>query len=244
MSDLQLERLSSKPTVAGVASPRSILAVQPNDPAVSIQPLAVTPVSYTQPSNTNDHFQHASSHAIGQIRNEGAVLASNEERRKQINAILERLLGNKDRLARGEAAFIVGKRVSDDVSDLVDLEQIISSSTENDDGLLKTLFKGPSQSEPDVFERARVLRKIEAALKRLDNLKAALLNTDEQAYARLVNINVSESGLAAARVQLGESHFGTISASSTVDTLMSNLRAVVIAAHGRMTPELVRLVFP
>jgi hypothetical protein len=76
------------------------------------------------------------------------------------------------------------------------------------------------------------------------NLKTALSSTDEQSYARLLNINASEAGLAAARVQLGESNFGTISASSTVDALMSNLRAVVIAAHGRMTPELVRLVFP
>lgn len=244
MSDLHLERLNSKPASVGSAVPRAALAVQPNGSDVSIEPIAVTPVGYTQKSNTDDHLQHALVHVLGQIKNEGALVIRNEERRKQIDAVLARMLESKLQLEGTEATSAIGKRIDSDDSVLIELEKSFRHFDVGDSELPEIHLFGSAQREPDPIERAHVLRKIEAALKRIGNLKTALSSSDEEAYARLLNINVSEAGLAAARVQLGESHFGTISASSTVDVLMSNLRAVVIAAHGRMTPELVRLVFP
>jgi hypothetical protein len=244
MSDLHLERLNSKPTAVGPAAARVALIVQPDDPTMSVGPLAVTPVTVAQRSNTDDHLQHASSHAIGQLKHEGALLASNEERRKQIDAILDRMRGSRDRLDRGEDLSHIKRQVDADSGTLVELGNPFHNAADDDQEIPDETAIGSSYGETDSIERARVLRKIEAALKRVGNLKTALSSTDEQSYARLLNINASEAGLAAARVQLGESNFGTISASSTVDALMSNLRAVVIAAHGRMTPELVRLVFP
>lgn len=244
MSDLHLERLNSKPTSVGPAASRVALIVQPDDPIMSVGPLAVTPVTVAQKSNTDDHLQHAPSHAIGQIKHEGALLANNEERRKQIDAILDRMRGSKDRLDRGEEVASIERQIDADSGTLVELGQPFQSAANDDHEMPDGPTLESSYGETDAIERARVLRKIEAAIKRVGNLKTALSSTDEQSYARLLNINASEAGLAAARVQLGESNFGTISASSTVDALMSNLRAVVIAAHGRMTPELVRLVFP
>jgi hypothetical protein len=147
-------------------------------------------------------------------------------------------------LDRGEEVASIERQIDADSGTLVELGQPFQSAANDDQEMPDGPTLGSSYGETDAIERARVLRKIEAAIKRVGNLKTALSSTDEQSYARLLNINASEAGLAAARVQLGESNFGTISASSTVDALMSNLRAVVIAAHGRMTPELVRLVFP
>lgn len=244
MSDLHLERLNSKPSSVGSAVPRAALAVQPNDSALSNDPMAVAPVGYTQKSNTDDHLQHAPAHALGQIKNEGALVVRNEERRKQIDAILARILESKLHFEGHKATSAIEKQIDSDHSVLIELEQSIRHFDDRNNELPEEQLFGSAHREPDSIERARVLRKIEAALKRIGNLKTALSSSDEEAYARLLNINASEAGLAAARVQLGESYFGAVSASSTVDSLMSNLRAVVIAAHGRMTPELVRLVFP
>lgn len=240
MSDINIDRLSAKPT-ANPAGARASLGVHPNEPAAVIEPIAVTPVGQGQKSSTEENFLHTPSHGLGQIKHEGTVLRENEERRKQIDAILARLNHGSARLTNNIDVSDVESQVDEDLLELQFIGERVGVSFDPTDTMKPVT---PTDEGAAALERARIANKIEAALKRVGTLKSALSLADEQAYARLLNINASAAGLAAARVQMDASSFGMVSASSTVDSLMANLRAAVIAAHGRMTPELMRLVFP
>lgn len=241
MSDINIDRLSAKPT-ANPAGSRATLGVHPNEPATVIEPVAaVTPVGASHKTSTEENFLHTPSHGLSQIKHEGTVLQNNEERRKQIDAILARLNQAHARLTNNINVSGIEPQVDEDMTQLLAIGERVGVSF---DPAEISQPATPVDESAAALERARIANKIEAALKRVGTLKSALSSTDDRAYARLLNINSSAAGLAAARVQMDASSFGMVSASSTVDTLMTNLRAAVIAAHGRMTPELMRLVFP
>lgn len=242
MSDINIERVSAKPTVNPAGS-RAALAVHPNEPASAIEPLAVTPVGASHKTSTEENFLHTPSHGLSQIKHEGTVLRENEERRKQIDAILARLNQRKAELDKNGDVAAIGTQVDSDFAQLHLIGESLSAPTDAAADTTKAPAAGTGQGAAAI-ERAMIATKIDTALKRVGTLKSALSSADDRAYARLLNINASAASLAAARVQMGASSFGMVSASSTVDTLMSSLRAAVIAAHGRMTPELMRLVFP
>lgn len=241
MSDINIDRLSAKPA-ANPAGSRAALGVHPNEPATVIEPVtAVTPVGATHKTSTEENFLHTPSHGLGHIKHEGTVLRENEERRKQIDAILARLNNGQARLTNNIDISGVESQADEDLVQLQIIGERIGVSFDPTEIAEHAPYVDEGAA---ALERARIAHKIEAALKRVGTLKSALSSADDRAYARLLNINSSAAGLAAARVQMDASSFGMVSASSTVDTLMTNLRAAVIAAHGRMTPELMRLVFP
>lgn len=242
MSDINIEKVLAKPTVSPAGS-RAALAVHPNEPASVIEPVAIAPVGATHKTSTEENYLHTRSYGLGQIKHEGNFLMDHEERRKQIDAILARLNHHKTQLDKNGDVSVISSQIDSDIAQLNLIGEDSSAPTDADADTTKDPATGANQGEATV-ERAMIASKIESALKRIGTLKSALSSADDRAYARLLNINASAAGLAAARVQMSGSNFGMVSASSTVDTLMSNLRATVIAAHGRLTPELMRLVFP
>jgi hypothetical protein len=90
-------------------------------------------------------------------------------------------------------------------------------------------------------QRERTLDKISVALRKVGNLRNKISETSDTAHDRLLNINSSVTGLNMARAQVDENVFSIANASSTVDSVMLNLRSIVLA-HGKISSDVVRLV--
>jgi hypothetical protein len=92
-----------------------------------------------------------------------------------------------------------------------------------------------------VPDKERVLGKIEAALNRIGQLQNKLGRVESNGYDHLLGLNLSVSGLNSARTQVDDSPYSLSAASATVENILINIRTAVVA-HGRASPEIVRLV--
>jgi len=90
-------------------------------------------------------------------------------------------------------------------------------------------------------QRERTIDKIANALRKVGVLRNKLSDSSQSAHERLLNINSSLSGLNIARSQVDENQFSIENASSTVDSVMLNLRSLVLA-HGKISSDVVRIV--
>lgn len=90
-------------------------------------------------------------------------------------------------------------------------------------------------------DKDSVLGKIEAAISRIGQLQDKLGRVERKDYDVLLGLNLFVSGLNAARTQVDDSSYSVSAASSSVENILMNIRAAVVA-HGRASPEIVRLV--
>ena len=89
--------------------------------------------------------------------------------------------------------------------------------------------------------KKHVLSRIEAALDRIDQLRDKLGETESDDFNQLLGLNALVTGLNAARTQLDDSSYSLSAASTTVDSILVNMRTAVVA-HGRTSADVVRLV--
>ncbi|MBS7805564.1 hypothetical protein KIH24_13405 [Rhizobiales bacterium TNE-4] len=222
------------------ASPvRSDLAVKAPPPSSELPSVAVAGVSTSQQSSTETHYGSDVHAKLGLVWNNLERIHKNDQRQKELDAIRSRLLGYQ-------------KDPSKAVADQGDLEaelKVVSGLAQDGIGTGDNPPQviGQEKETANAAERVskadqdRVLARIEQALKNVGKLRSALTSDTSTAYDRLVNLNSSVSDLNLARSRVDGAEFGLRSASDTVDAVMLHMRAAVVA-HGKMSPELVRLV--
>jgi hypothetical protein len=227
-------RLASMPV-------RSDLAVKAPPSSAELPSMAVSGVSESQNTSTEEHADPDSHAAIGQIWRDMDKIKRNEQRQKELDQIRLRLAGNRDAI-KNDSTFGAERDLEADleaISSLAQDSQVISETP--------VLIIGQREETSNAAERVsqadrkRVLARIEQALKNVGKLRSALASDNETAYDRLVNLNSSVNDLNLARTRVNDASFGLRSASDTVDAVMLHMRAAVVA-HGKMSPELIRLV--
>jgi len=228
----------SAPGAAGSGPARADLA--PSAPSASVE-LPAKAVAETGAAHDIQEDHHRLMHNAGVF---GRVRASVDDvflARKQ-SAELEEL--------RVKLVFN-GKRAADDRNWSEDVEAQAREALELMASLegsvvrqsVKDQTRAPSQADFVANSRGRheVLGKIEAALARIGALREKLTNDETHAFESLLGLNVSLSTLNTARTLVQETPFSQSAASTAVDSALVNVRATM-AAHGKISPDLVRLV--
>lgn len=233
---IQLEGISNRLAPSPV---RSDLAVKAPPPSSELPEMAVTGVSTTQQSSTDGRKSLDVHSTLSFVWSNLDRIHKNDQRQKELDAIRSRLLGHKEDPSVSDAAK----------GDLeADLE-VVSGLAQGGIGIDENpvLVIGQVKEAANAAERVsktdqdRVLARIEQALKNVGKLRSALTSDTSTAYDRLINLNSSVSDLNLARSRVDDAEFGLRSASDTVDAVMLHMRAAVVA-HGKMSPELARLV--
>ena len=236
----------SKPMQGSSLHVRPHLSVGPVPETAENALTAVAPTSAAQKTSVQDvpPNDKALLDMIGTVGGEADQLVKNAERRKAVDAILARLFNARD-TARSSATSTSALAAT-----AVEAEEEIKSLEESFPGFSMG-DAGGSPEEPKnaadrvaLEDRARVIAKIEAALKRVEKLRSEIAVSDDHSYSRLLNMSSAVSGLNVARNRVAESLESLSSAANTADNVMVNLRAVVLGAHGKVSPDIVRLVLP
>jgi len=233
-----LERFQSEGVAlkapAGGPTNRVDLAIFSATQQTDARDRASSPVVGAQRSMTEVNPLSAPARAIGKIREEFDVIARSESNRKGLDAILGKLLpGYKALIDNIEAPALVQDAEKATV-ELNALQSDLHSSSKHADQGLSAPASAPGEQD-------KVLEKIEAALRAVDDLRAKLSDDSAGAHQRLLNIGASVGGLNMARMRVGEDAASVRSAADACDLIMTNVRSVVVA-HGRLSPDMAKLV--
>jgi flagellin-like hook-associated protein FlgL len=228
-----------------VASPvRSEFAVKAPPPSAELPELAVAGVSASYQASTE--VQHGpDTHAIlGLVWNNLEKIQRNDQRQKELDLIFSRLLGNRA-IETQKPNFGSKAEIEADIKVISALAQDKLGPEKGSAEALPVIGQEKEATNAaervDAADKDRVLARIEQALKNVGKLRSALASETETAYDRLVNLNSSVNDLNLARSRVDDAGFGLRSASDAVDAVMLHMRAALVA-HGKMSPELVRLV--
>lgn len=221
---------------------RADFAVKAPPTSSELPEIAVTGTSSAHEAVSDGHGNPESHAAIGEIWRGLEQIQRNERRQKELDQIRSRLLGHKQAAEKGLSAG----DARDLEADLRDISSLAHDRIPTEDSPhINTVSqkKEPTNSAERVSEsdRDRVLARIEQALKSVGKLRSALSSDSETAYDRLINLNSTVNDLNLARTRVDDAEFGLRSASDTVESVMLHMRAAVVA-HGKMSPELIRLV--
>ncbi len=244
-----LERIQSDLSPAKVpqigVTNRADLAAMPVPAETELRDRAVAPSSQAHGSSTEADPSQPTIHVIGQIRNEADAIQSAEADKQDLDKIYAALFSSYQAMTQGHDTADTAKVVDKAVAGLKVLEAHVTGET------IKPMPGTPAaalaEGNPDAtgqidpMDRAKTVAKIEVALRKVTMLQDKLTQKTETAHDKLMNINSSMSGLNNARSQVQDSQFSLSSASSAVDAIMVNLRALVIA-HGNVSADIVRLV--
>lgn len=224
----QLEGVAPKVTKGGPAS-RDLASLSASQQAEA-RDRATTASVGVQRSPPQVNPLSAPARAISRIRDEFDVIARSESNRKALDAILGKLLpGYKALIDNIEAPALVHDAEKAAVELSVLRSELQSSSVD----------AGATASSPG--EHDKVLEKIEAALRAVDDLRGKLSDDSAGAHQRLLNIGASVGGLNMARMRVGDDAASARSAADACDLIMTNVRSVVVA-HGRLSPDMAKLV--
>lgn len=231
-------------TRLAVTPARVDLAIKAPPPSSELPRLAVTGVSSSHESSS-DGYSHPESHAaIGDIWRGMEQIQRNERRQKELDQIRSRLLGHKPTV---ESKSGLTPSENDDleaqfraISSLAH-DRIPGDDVPHLDPISQHKEASNAAERVNETDRDRVLARIEQALKNVGKLRSALSSDTEAAYDKMLSLTTTVSDLNLARTRVGDEDFGLRSASDTVDAVMLHMRAAVVA-HGKMSPELIRLV--
>jgi len=196
---------------------------------------SITPVVGAQRSLAEVNPLSAPARAIGRIRDEFDVIARSESNRKALDAILGKLLpGYKALIDNIEAPALV-----QDAEKAAVALSALRSDLQSSGGDASQEPSEPAASSPGEYDK--VLEKIEAALRAVGDLRGKLSDDSAGAHQRLLNICASVGGLNMARMRVGDNAASAKSAAHACDLIMTNVRSVVVA-HGRLSPDMAKLV--
>ncbi len=234
-----LERIQSDATLPKAAAPnpanRAELVIAPAPPSTELREKAVAPVGNIQRSPAEVDLFNASARAIQQTRDGFREIHRIEMDLQELEKLYEKILpGYKALKEKIEAPALVHAAMTAAAG--VDAFQARAS------GASKAQGAPAAVAEPQTStERERTLARIEAAMMKVGALRSKLTDSRAGAHDRLLNINASMSGLNMARMQVSDDKVMTSLASSACETIMMNVRSVVVA-HGNVSPDLVRLI--
>ena len=234
-----LERIQSDATLPKAAAPnpanRAELVIAPAPPSTELREKAVAPVGNIQRSPAEVDLFNASARAIQQTRDGFREIHRIEMDLQELEKLYEKILpGYKALKEKIEAPALVHAAMTAAAG--VDAFQARAS------GASKAQGAPAAVAEPQTStERERTLARIEAAMMKVGALRSKLTDSRASAHDRLLNINASMSGLNMARMQVSDDKVMTSLASSACETIMMNVRSVVVA-HGNVSPDLVRLI--
>lgn len=234
---IQHEGISPKTTTASVTT-RADLVVAPAPASSELREKAVEPTSNATKSGTDNGALDQTVHLLGQMRNEMDSIATTDQDRKKLDEIYAKLFKSYEAAKKGPVSSEMKSEIDRTLDEL--------------DKSFKPDLLGQSDAPVDVADettaemairqqRERTLDKITVALRKVGVLRNKMADANQASHERLLNINSSLTGLNMARAQVDENVFSIESASSTVDSVMLNLRSIVLA-HGKISSDVVRLV--
>ena len=235
-----LERIQSDATLpkSAASNPanRAELVVSPTPPSTELREKAVAPISITQRSAVEVDLLNASARAIQQTRDGFREIHRTEQDLQELEKLYEKILpGYKALKEKSEAPALVHAAMTA-AAEVGAFEARASVATKAQSGPKTQVVEASMAAD-----RERILARIEAAMIKVDALRSKLTVSRASAHDSLLNINASISGLNMARMQVSDDKVMTSLASSACETIMMNVRSVVVA-HGNVSPELVRLI--
>ena len=234
-----LERIQSDATLpkTAAANPanRAELVVAPTPPSTELREKAVAPIGNIQRSSAEADLFNASARAIQQTRDGFRDIHRTEVDLQELEKLYEKILpGYKALKEKSEAPAAVNAAMT--AAAEVDAFEARASRAS------KAQTSPVPGAGPQISaDQERTLARIEAAMMKVGALRSKLTHSRASANDRLLNINASMSGLNMARMQVSDDKVMTSLASSACETIMMNVRSVVVA-HGNVSPDLVRLI--
>jgi len=185
MSDrVQTELGSARPVQNPGLHGRTHLTVAPPAEAANTTAMAVAPTHGAYRASMKDvpPNEKVLLDMIGAVGSEADQLARNAERRKAVDAVLARLFkAQQSALDRSNLSSKTNEQV-------IEIEQDIKSLEESFPGFTLVAEEGmaaePSNAADRLAaeDRARVIAKIEAALKRVERLRSEITVSDDRSY--------------------------------------------------------------
>jgi hypothetical protein len=221
---------------------RSDLAVKAPPPSSELPDIAVSEASSAHELPPDRHLYSDSHSTLGEIWRGMEQIQRSEKRLKELEQIRSRLIGHKEEVTDGSLSDF-GEDLQADIEAISSLaHDRMASDNMEQLGLIGGKNEASNAAERTTeADRDRVLARIEQAIANVGKLRSVLSTNSETAYDRLINLTSTVNDLNLARTRVDDAEFGLRSASETVDAVMLHMRAAVVA-HGKMSPELVRLV--
>jgi hypothetical protein len=231
--------------VAGSGPARADLAPSAPSASVELPAQAVTEAGATHDIQADHHRLTHDAGVIGRVRAAVEGIQRSKKDQEEIEAIRAKLIlayhGLEEEASEAEISPVLGARIEET---LVQAELLLGAKTEDARRASANLLKPVEQQDvpaPSVTDKHRVLSKIEDALDRIGMLRDKLGRSERDGYDQLLGLNLSVSGLNSARTLVDDSPYSVSAASTTVENILINVRAAVVA-HGRASPDIVRLV--
>ena len=234
---IQNDGLAPKQAKAS-ATARADLALAPAPASSELREKAVAPTNEGQKSTSEYGQQEQTIHLLGHMRNEMDTIASADQDSKKLDEIYAKLFKSYETAKKGP---ISGELRSEIDRTLDELEKASKPEQFGEGAVAADVVDESAAEQAMRQQREHTIEKITVALRKVGVLRNKLSETSETAHERLLNINTSVAGLNMARGQVDENEFSIASASSTVDSVMMNLRSIVLA-HGKISSDAVRLV--
>lgn len=218
-------------SVSSSAVARAELAAAAPVAAVELPQRAVTEAKSAQSLPPDHQRLNEAAKSLDAISSGVANIQRSKEDSAKLEALRAKLILSYKSI---EDTGIVTSNVSDLLQDSeADFNLMLGSEA----GVAANIQKEKTSGAPD---KDRVLGKIEAAINRIGQLQDKLGRVERKGYDFLLGLNLSVSSLNAARTQVDDSSYSVSAASTAVENVLINVRAAVVA-HGRVSPEIVRL---
>ena len=248
---IQFDGASGTVTPTSGVAARAELAVQPAPSGAELPDRAVTAGAKTQsvPPELQAHLQ-----TLGRIRQATEEAHADEASARELAELEAKLVLGGERLQKDA---IPDPAAMDEIEADLDRFEAMRERREKSEPKAPPLLGAKTQEDPaeaaahkrerterapDVTVRkAKVLRRIQDALSRLGTLRNKVTGDTDRHYEKLLTLNSSVSGLNFARAQLADTTFSVASAADTVDAILVGVKTAVVA-HGKISPDLVRLV--
>jgi hypothetical protein len=234
---IQNDGVGPKTATVG-AQARADLAVSPAPASSELREKAVAPAANGQKPSAEQDTTDQAVHLLGQVRHEVDAISAADQSTKKLYELYSKLFKAYDAAKQGPLSAEMKTEI-DRTLDELDKHDAVHLLGQGD---------GPvdvsEESAADLAlrqQRERTIDKIANALRKVGVLRNKLSDSSQSAHERLLNINSSLSGLNIARSQVDENQFSIENASSTVDSVMLNLRSLVLA-HGKISSDVVRIV--
>ena len=234
---IQNDGVTPKMTTAS-GSPRAELVISPAPASSELREKAVAPTGDSQRTTSENALMHPLMQVIGQVSEEMDAVAQSDAQSKRLEKIFSKLFKAYGEASRG----VIPEGMDSDVDKILkDIEETFVSHSDSEGPSVVVPVEENVAAQATRQQREKTLEKISVAMRKVGVLRDKLGGANERSHDRLVNINSSIADLNIVRAQLDGSSFSISSASSAVDSVMSNLRSAVFA-HGKISADVVRLV--
>jgi len=213
--------------------------------SVELPEKAVSEVAIAAPAIMENHSSEQEVKAFEFIRSSFRAIQQAKAQQEKLEVLRSKVMTSYKAIGEVEINFTEVGAELDQLEKQIDAADIapLKGSDSPNKGHPKASMpqKGDSQSSEIVAQRKRVLDNISAVLEHIETIQKKLDTSESGGYDRLLDMNLFVTSLNIARKQADGNGFGLSAADKVVETIVSNVRSAV-AAHGRPSSDLVRLV--